>query len=143
MIIAKKIGKIFLDIAIYGAIVIGLLYGLPRFLAWYLHTPYPIAAITSGSMWPVFNEGDLVFIEGVAKENLSAGDIVVWRNPQGFTIHRVVRLQETTLVTKGDANFTEDPPVKYEDVIGRTHKIFGKNAKLPYLGLVTVYANKN
>ena len=91
---------------------------------------------------PVLNEGDLVFIEGVKRADIKTGDIVVWRNPQGFTIHRVVRLDTDTLVTKGDANFTEDKPVAYSDVVGRTAKVFGSNARLPYFGMVTVYASK-
>ncbi|MEK7630863.1 MAG: signal peptidase I [Patescibacteria group bacterium] len=131
-----------LNLAVYVAIVAGVLFGLPRFLSWYLHTPYPMAAITSGSMWPVLHTGDLVFIEGVGKGDLRIGDIVVWKNPSGFTIHRVVRLGENTLVTKGDANFTEDDPVKYEDVVGRTHQVWGKNARIPYLGHITMYASQ-
>ena len=138
----KRVLKFFLNVGIYAAIVVGMLFGLPRFLSWYLETPYPMAAITSGSMWPVLNEGDLVFIEGVKREEIKEGDIVVWRNPQGFTIHRVVRLDADTLVTKGDANFTEDKPVAYADVVGRTAKVFGRNARLPYFGMVTVYASK-
>jgi signal peptidase len=126
----------------YFAIVGVLLYGLPRFLTWYLETPYTMAAITSGSMWPALNEGDLVFIQGVNREDLKVNDIVVWRNPGGFTIHRVVKLNDDTLVTKGDANFTEDVPVKYSDVVGRTYKVFGANARLPYFGMISVYANK-
>jgi len=134
--------RFILNTAVYIGIVAGLLFGLPRFLTWYLETPYPMAAITSGSMWPALHEGDLVFIEGIKKEEIREGDVVVWRNPNGFTIHRVVRLDEDTFVTKGDANFNEDSPVRYEDVIGRTYQVFGKNARIPYFGMITVYANK-
>jgi len=134
--------RFILNTAVYIGIVAGLLFGLPRFLTWYLETPYPMAAITSGSMWPALHEGDLVFIEGIKKEEIREGDVVVWRNPNGFTIHRVVRLDEDTFVTKGDANFNEDSPVRYEDVVGRTYQVFGKNARIPYFGMITVYANK-
>ena len=139
----RYIGKLALNIGIYAVIVVGMLYGLPRFLSWYLDTPYPMAAITSGSMWPVLNEGDLVFIEGVAREQLQVGNIVVWRNENGFTIHRVVKLEIDTLITKGDANFSEDEPVKYADVVGRVHQFLGRDARLPYFGMITVYASKN
>ncbi len=131
-----------LNLAVYVGIIAGVLFGMPRFLLWYLHTPYPMAAITSGSMWPVLHTGDLAFIEGVGKGDLRVGDIVVWKNSQGFTIHRVVRLEEDRLVTKGDANFTEDDPVKYEDVIGRLHQVWGRNARIPQLGLITMYASQ-
>jgi signal peptidase I len=143
MSITRRIGKFFLNVVIYFAIVGALLFGLPRFLSWHLDTPFPMAAITSGSMWPALRQGDLVFIKGVkGKEEIAVGDIVVWKNAQGFTIHRVAELREDTLVTKGDANFTDDAPVLYADVVGKTHKIFGKNARLPYFGMVSVYASK-
>ncbi|HEY4479718.1 MAG TPA: signal peptidase I [Candidatus Paceibacterota bacterium] len=138
----RRLFKFLLNVSIYIAIVVALLYGLPRFLSWYLGTPYPIAAITSGSMWPALHIGDLVFIQRVAKADIKVGDIVVWQNPNGFTIHRVKELRENDLVTKGDANFTDDPAVKYEDVVGRTYQIWGKNARLPYFGMITVYASK-
>ena len=138
----RRLFKFLLNVSIYIAIVVALLYGFPRFLSWYLGTPYPIAAITSGSMWPALHIGDLVFIQRVAKADIKVGDIVVWQNPNGFTIHRVKELRENDLVTKGDANFTDDPAVKYEDVVGRTYQIWGKNARLPYFGMITVYASK-
>lgn len=138
----KTVGKFFLNVAIYLAIVGVLLFGLPRFLAWYLGTPYPIAAVTSGSMWPTLHTGDLIFIQATRREDIKIGDIVVWKNPNGFTIHRVVELGENTLTTKGDANFKNDDPVAYSDVVGRTYQVFGKNARLPYLGFISINASK-
>ncbi|MEK7561005.1 MAG: signal peptidase I [Patescibacteria group bacterium] len=136
--------KLLFNFTIYVAIVIGLLFGLPKFLSWSLNTPYPMAAITSNSMWPVFTAGTLVFIQGVPKEDLKTGDIIVWRNAAGggFTIHRIARLNETTLVTKGDANFTEDEPVAYERVVGRAWGMFGRPFKIPYIGSVTMMAQR-
>lgn len=141
--IMKKILKLFFNIGIYVAIVSGTIYGLPKFLAWYLETPYPMAAITSGSMWPALKEGDLIFIEGVKKEELAVGDVVVFRNRDGgsFTIHRIAELRKDELVTKGDANFNPDDPTAYEDVIGRAVKARGRYLRLPHLGSITVMAN--
>lgn len=136
----KRVLKFILHLGIYLGIVVAVLFGLPRFLSWYLATPYPMAAITSGSMWPALKQGDLVLIQGVKKEDLKVGDVVVWQNPQGFTIHRVAELNPDTVVTKGDANFTKDTPVKYEEVVGRTVKLFGRDVRLPYFGMISVYA---
>lgn len=130
------------NLIIYIAIVGAVVFGFPRALSWYLNTPYPMAAITSGSMWPVLKEGSLVFIKAVKKEDIKVGDIVVYRNEKGFTIHRVAELRENDLTTKGDANFQKDIPAKYEDIIGKTLTIFGKPAAIPYLGLISVAANK-
>ena len=136
----KRIGKFFLHLGIYIGIVVAVLFGLPRFLSWYLDTPYPMAAITSGSMWAALKQGDLVLIQGVKKEDLIVGDIVVWQNPQGFTIHRVAKLTEDAAATKGDANFAEDKPVSYDDVVGRTVRALGRDIRLPYFGMISVYA---
>ncbi len=75
---------------------------------------------------------------------MNVGDIVVFRNATGpgFTIHRITELNENTFVTKGDANFKDDDPNRYENLVGRTLSVLGKPARLPYLGFVTVYATK-
>lgn len=135
----RKLLKILLDIVIYIGIVALIFWGLPVGLSKWLKTPYPMASITSGSMWPVLKEGDLILIKGIkSKEELNAGDIVVWSNPKGFTIHRIVKLNEKTLTTKGDANFKEDEPVKYEDIIGKAYRIGDTYVRIPYLGFISV-----
>ena len=136
--------KLFLDFAIYLFIVVAVVFGLPKLLTQVLHTQYPMAAITSGSMWPVLKEGDLVFIQGVNSTDLKINDIVVYKNRVNntLTIHRIVKLDKDTLTTKGDANFSEDSPAKYEDVIGRAVFIGNSPARIPYLGSVTILAGK-
>ncbi|MEK9150908.1 MAG: signal peptidase I [Patescibacteria group bacterium] len=130
-----------INLIIYIVIIGGVVVGFPKALSWYLNTPYPMAAITSGSMWPVLKEGSLVFIKSVKKEEIKIGDIVVYRNSKGFTIHRIVELGENDLTTKGDANFQKDAPAKYEDIIGKTLTVWGKPFAIPYLGLISVAAN--
>jgi signal peptidase I len=182
---------------------VGVIFGLPKFLSWALNTDFPMAAITSGSMWPSLKEGDLVFIQGLedgekdswrmefngiqipamvfsikdekrnleetlvsenlelrdsslipsfaislkkeakSYKNINTGDIVVYRNRSNntFTIHRVIKLNEDSFVTKGDANFQEDAPARYEDLIGRALTLFSKPVHIPYLGSITVFAN--
>ena len=129
---------------IYFAIIGGIVVGLPRFLSWYLDTSFPMAAITSGSMWPALKTGDLVFIKGVYdKDAIAVGDIIVYSNKENntLTIHRVTEKREDTVVTKGDANFTDDAPARYEDIIGKTFNIGSKPLRMPYLGSITVYAS--
>lgn len=141
----KKAWRKILNAAIYFVIIFGIVFGLPKFLSWSLHTSYPMAAITSGSMWPVLGEGDLVFVQGISgKEELKIGDVIVYRNKVNntFTIHRIVKMNEDTLVTKGDANFNEDAPTPYSDVVGKALVLFGdKPFHIPYLGSITVFAN--
>lgn len=124
---------------IYILIVVGLIWGTPKALSYFLKTEYPMAAITSGSMWPELKKGDLIFIEGISDpKTIQQGDIVVYLNEKNaFTIHRVIKLDEETLTTKGDANNVADKPIKYKDVIGRLYKIGDWNARIPKLGFIS------
>jgi len=136
----KSILRRILGWIVYLAVVAGLIYGIPRGLSAWLNTDTPIAAITSGSMWPALKKGDLILIQAVSKDELKVGDIVVYANEKGFTIHRIIELKDETLVTKGDANNIQDLPVKYEDVKGRTLTLGSKPLRIPKLGLLSVWA---
>jgi len=74
-----------------------------------------LLAVTSGSMAPTFNTGDVVISAPVRKTNLHAGQIITFgatrtREP---TTHRIVsvvnRPDGLFLQTKGDANPVKDP----------------------------------
>lgn len=140
----KKTIKSIVGWILYLTILAGLVFGVPKGLVYLLKTDYPMATITSGSMWPALKKGDLVLIKGVQdKSEIQLGDIVVYNNPKGFTIHRVVKLNEDTLVTKGDANNVNDSPVGYEEVIGKALKMGNTTARLPLVGGIGLLINKN
>lgn len=137
---------------LYIAVLIGLIYGIPKGLTYVLDTEYPMATITSGSMWPALKKGDFILIKGIdSKEEIRVGDIVVYKNPstgsgqapKGFTIHRVVKMDEDTLVTKGDANNTTDSPIKYEEIIGKPLGSNQKPFRIPILGNIGIFISQN
>lgn len=141
---AKKIRNFVLNAAIYIGIVVAVLWGAPKLLTYELGTEYPMAAITSGSMWPALKEGDLILIKATAKESMKIGDIIIWKSNEtagGFIIHRVARLDRDTFTTKGDANFTEDTPVRYENIVGKTIMFREKPLRIPYLGFISKLGN--
>ena len=138
----KKFLKILKEIVIYVLIVVILIYAIPKILSYSLKVEHPMAAITSSSMWPALKQGDLVLIKGVDKEELGIGDVVVYSNEKGFTIHRIVKLNEKTLITKGDANNVNDNPIKYEQVVGRIVEFRDKPLRIPYVGLISVLISK-
>lgn len=120
-----------------------LIYGIPKAMSAVLNTSYPMAAITSGSMWPALKTGDLVLIKGVkSKEDIKIDDIVVYRNEKGFTIHRVIKMNDETITTKGDANNISDLPVRYEEIVGKTVSFDSKPFRIPYLGRISFLLNK-
>ena len=142
----KKIKSI-IEIFLYIAFVAVLVMATPKALVYALGTEYPIASITSGSMWPELKKGDLVFIEYADKNSLAVGDIIVYKNPStssgqaGFTIHRIIELNDDTLKTKGDANNISDLSIGYDKVVGRTVNWKEKPFRIPQLGKLTIWAS--
>ncbi|HLC90130.1 MAG TPA: signal peptidase I [Patescibacteria group bacterium] len=139
----KGLLKKTINFILYLVFVVGLVYFTPKLLSYGLKTQYPMAAITSGSMWPVLKKGDLVFIQGINPKEIMIGDIVVYTNVKNtFTIHRIIELGAETLVTKGDANNTPDAPIRYENIVGRLYKIGDWEARIPKLGLISTFISQ-
>ncbi|MHB0977446.1 MAG: signal peptidase I [Candidatus Aquicultorales bacterium] len=115
---------------------------LPKVLSFALGTPYPMASISSNSMWPVLRRGDLVLVQRATPETIKVGTVVVYQQGSSFVIHRVVAVNEDTVVAKGDANSSEDRPVHYDEVIGQVPVVWGRIVKIPYLGYITFLAKR-
>jgi signal peptidase I len=119
----------------------------PKALGYALHTEYPIASITSGSMWPALKRGDMVLIEAADKGRLAVGDIVIYKNADmpeegedaGFVIHRIVKIDGDVVETKGDANDVSDDPIGYGEIVGKAVVWNGKPLKIPQLGNLTIW----
>ena len=138
-----KILRTVIGTILYILFVVALVWGTPKALSYFLNTEYPMAAITSGSMWPELKKNDLVFIEGIDPRTVQVDDIVVFTNKKNaFTIHRVIELGDHKLKTKGDANNVADEPIKYEDIVGRLYKVGDWNARIPKLGFISTTINK-
>jgi len=130
------------DVGIFVLITGGVFYGLPAVLSLALNTAYPIAAISSNSMWPVLERGDLILIEGAKKDDIKIGDVIVYEVENGFIIHRVTKLMDESLITKGDANTAFDQPIKYDKVVGKTINLGDSPVAVPYLGNITAFASR-
>lgn len=136
----NKIAKAIFETILYAIIVVVLMFGIPRAMSYVLKTPYPMATITSESMWPELKKNDLVFIAKVEKRDLRVGDIIVYKNERGFTIHRIMSIETEKLITKGDANNIADRPIRYDEIIGRTVNYGNSPLKIPYIGSITIWA---
>lgn len=80
-----------------------------------------VAIVGGGSMRPVLHSGDIVVYRRGA-QGVVVGDVVVFTHPEwsGGVVHRVVSIaRDGSLVTRGDANATEDSePVSRDRVKG-------------------------
>ena len=108
----------------------------------------PMGFITSHSMTPLLQVGDIVFIQPASISDIRVGDIIAFQaTPKTVMVHRVEKtlvLSYTTyLITKGDANEVTDqsvgfPPINTERLLGRILCLEGLPVKIPFLGRVWV-----
>ncbi len=83
--------------------------------------------VMSGSMYPEFDAGDMIFIQKTDPAALQVGDVICYypeNDKETAVTHRIVEIQsqdgQPVFVTRGDANNTEDRiAVTYEMVQGR------------------------
>ena len=106
----------------------------------------PTMAVSSLSMQPTFNYGDIIVVRGGQAENVEIGDIIAFRVPPPYdkiaaspTVHRVVEKwtenEKVYFRTKGDGNPSDDQwKLPAENVIGEYAQV-----KLPYLGFVAIF----
>lgn len=84
-----------------------------------------IYTVISGSMEPAIPVGSLVYVEGIAPEDVQENDVIAFyggRDANAIITHRVVenRIIMGEFITKGDANQTNDMnPVQYDNLLGR------------------------
>ncbi|MDR2702829.1 MAG: signal peptidase I [Cellulomonadaceae bacterium] len=98
----------------------------------------PLTVLT-GSMQPALRPGDIVVVQPTAVENLSVGDIITFQQISGdptLTTHRIVNIVRDgnaviEVVTRGDANNTDDAPLIPEQIVGRV--VYS----IPLLGYLT------
>lgn len=87
-----------------------------------------LAIILSGSMKPTLKINDIIIIK--PSNNFKVGDIVIYEEEDSkiSIAHRIIKINEDTIITKGDANNTEDKPV----LKSKVKKIYV--GKISYIG---------
>jgi signal peptidase I len=118
--------------------VLGAVYATPAFLGRILSTDNPVLTVTSQSMWPVLQRGDLILVKGAGLEDIEVGSVIVFRHSAGMAVHRVVKIAGQTITTKGDANTARDNPITSADIVGRVPTIGNRLVKIPALGRVAL-----
>lgn len=103
---------------------------------------YKAYIVTTDSMQPSINEGDIVIVKNGKKDKIRQGDVITFNQNDEVITHRVIKniTEESNVeyITKGDNNNTEDTfKVKYDDVIGKVI------ITIPYLGkIISILDNK-
>lgn len=75
------------------------------------------------SMYPNLRDGDLGLVQKCSPEDLQIGDIVVFRTPDNFVAHRLVKIlqkdDKTFFIARGDKNMSPDSPFSAEKLSGK------------------------
>ncbi len=80
---------------------------------------YSMLEVVSGSMEPTIKVGEIIVIDTDAKE-YNKGDIVTFYDTNGsFVTHRIVKIDEDQMVTKGDNNKSKDEPIDTKNIVGK------------------------
>ncbi len=99
-----------------------------------------LAVVDGRSMEPTLQPGDLVVVvRKISLEDVSVGDVVVYRRGGTLIIHRVIRVEGDTLITKGDNNLLHDPPVRFQAVLGKVLELGDSPLKVPLVGYLTLF----
>ena len=85
---------------------------------------YGASVVLSGSMEPALSVGDLLIVRET--EDYEVGDIVVYQSGTIPVVHRIVTIDEETVVTRGDANNTEDEPFSVTALKGKVIRVIPK-----------------
>ena len=122
------------------AILFAATYGGVEVMRLALHTESPLMVVSSGSMVPVLNVGDIIVVRGVDPQTVTVGTIIIFHSPYEYDmpiVHRVIAVFNDggTLFfeTKGDHNDVQDGwRVPAENLMG----VYVM--KVPYIGLISL-----
>jgi len=110
----------------------------------YFNTESPYLVVSSGSMQPTLEVGDLIIVKRIPLLQLNAapmnGDIIVYKKPNGdLVVHRLVNKTKIDggyiLKTKGDANTASDPPFPDQQYVGKVV------ARIPFIGHISLFTH--
>lgn len=78
---------------------------------------YSIFSTETGSMSPTIEKGDIVFIK--LGEQLKEKDIITYKKDKAFITHRIIEINQDSIIAKGDNNNTQDEAISKDAVIGK------------------------
>ena len=121
--IAKIVGNVLF--AILGVILVFCLYTFisiqvlsHKYVNFFSYTFFQIG---SNSMAPAITTNDLIIVK--LTDDIQEGDIITYEDGDDFVTHRVISVNDSGYIAKGDANNAEDQAILKDQVIGKVVKI--------------------
>lgn len=154
--IYKRIRSIIFTLILIAAVIIMIVTMIARISG---NTPsffgYSVFRVSSGSMKPAYEVGDVIIVKEYDPMKLKVGDVCTYNGTEGdfegkIVTHRVIKAAfeengEYYIKTKGDANKFEDPKINVKNVVGKVETKIGilrvlYNFFITPLGLITIIA---
>ena len=82
---------------------------------------YSAFEVATGSMSGTIEIGDMVIVK--ITDEIQQNDIIVYKQEDNFITHRVIEINENTIITKGDANTSNDLPIEKSQIFGKVVKV--------------------
>lgn len=80
--------------------------------------------VITGSMSGTIEIGDVVIVK--LTDDIKENDIIVYKDDNAFITHRIIKIDNELITTKGDVNNSEDKQISKEQIIGKVIKIVPK-----------------
>ena len=78
---------------------------------------YSVFNTETESMSPTIKKGDIVIVK--IGEPIQENDIITYKKENTFITHRILEIEEKSIITKGDNNNTSDEEITQDVVIGK------------------------
>ncbi|MDD5980081.1 MAG: signal peptidase I [bacterium] len=88
---------------------------------------YTFFDVATGSMAEQINIDDVIIVK--ITKDVKEQDIITYKVGKDFITHRIVKMEQDVIVTKGDANNVSDNPIDKSVVVGKVVKV------IPRLGI--------
>lgn len=83
---------------------------------------YSIFKIATGSMEPAISENDIIIVK--KSDNYKVSDIITYKSDNAYITHRIISINDNTIIARGDANNASDRATDISTVIGKVIKIY-------------------
>ena len=108
----SKIFKLFVDIILVIVIIL-----LVAYFALRITNKVNIYSVQTGSMEDQIHAGDYILL--YKKSNYSVNDVVTYQVNGYFVTHRIIKIEDGRVTTKGDANNLEDEEISMDQIEGK------------------------
>lgn len=126
----KNIGRIFLNVVLVIVILVTIII-VCAFIKMKKNNNkyidvfgYTAMQVITGSMADTININDIIIVKITDKVNTN--DIISYHEENAIITHRIIDINGDTVITKGDANNSNDNAVKKENIIGKVIYVIPK-----------------